>query len=72
MYLAFMNDIRTAQRYSRGLRVLFPNFDWKEVGVGSQDTPIDEDALMKQMLTWKAFSECKFNLCNICLEYFWM
>jgi len=54
-----MKNVRTAERYSRGLRVLFPNFDWKDVGVGTQDKPIDEGALMKQMLSWKAFSECE-------------
>ena len=59
MYLAYMKNVRTAERYSRGLRVLFPNFDWKDVGVGTQDKPIDEGALMKQMLSWKAFSECE-------------
>ena len=48
-----------SERYSRGVRILFPNFDWKHVGIGSQDAPIDEDALMKQMLTWRAFSECQ-------------
>ena len=59
MYLAFMKNVRTAERYSRGLRILYPNFDWKDVGIGSQAAPIDEDALMKQMLTWRAFSECQ-------------
>ena len=59
MYLAFMKNVRTAERYSRGLRMLYPNFDWKDVGIGCQDAPIDENALMKQMLTWRAFSQCQ-------------
>ena len=59
MYLAFMKNVRTAETFSRGLRVLNPNFDWKDVGIGTQQAPFDEDTLMKQMLTWKAFSECK-------------
>ena len=59
LYLAFMKNVRTAETYSSGLRVLYPNFDWKDVGIGTQQAPIDKDTLMKQMLTWKAFSECK-------------
>ena len=59
MYLAFMKNVRTAETYSRGLRVLYPNFGWKDVGIGTQQSPIDENTLMKYMLNWKAFSECK-------------
>ena len=59
MYLAFMKNVRTAETYSRGLRVLYPSFDWKDVGIGTQQAPIDEDIHMKQMLTWKEISECK-------------
>ena len=57
MYLAYMRNIQTAQRYSRGLRVLFPNFKWEDVGIGSAEKPVDEDTLMKQMISWKAFSD---------------
>ena len=59
MYLAFVKNVRTAETYSRGFRVLYPSFEWRDVGIGTQQAPIDEDTLMKQMLTWKAFSECK-------------
>ena len=53
MYMAYIKNVQTAQRYSRGLRVLCPYFKWKDVGVASAD----EDYLMKQMMSWKAFSE---------------
>ena len=51
--MAYMKNIQIVQRYSRGLRVLYPNFKWEDVGVASAD----EDNLMKQMMSWKAFSE---------------
>ena len=51
MYLAYMKNVKTAQSYSRGLKVLFPNFDWKETGVEYTD----ELDLMCQMKSWKAF-----------------
>ena len=57
MYLAYMKNINTAQRYSRGLRILYPNFRWEDVGVGTVQQPISEDELMKQMLSWSAFSD---------------
>ena len=43
MYMAYKKSAQTAQRYSRGLRVLYPNFKWEDVGVASAD----EDNLMK-------------------------
>ena len=46
MYLAFMKNVRTAETYSRGLRVLYPSFDWKDVGIGTQPVSIDEETLM--------------------------
>ena len=57
MCMAYMKNIQTAQRYSRGQRVLFPNFKWEDVGAGTTDKPVDEDTLMKQMMSWKAFSD---------------
>ena len=49
-----MKDKRTAARYSKGLRVLYPKgFDWNDV-LGEE--PVDETQLSKQMQTWKAFS----------------
>ena len=51
MYLADMNNVKTAQSYSRGLRVLFPNFNWKDAGIETTD----ELDLMCQMKSWKAF-----------------
>ena len=57
MYLAYMKNVTTAKKYSRGLRVLYPNFKWESVGMGTTQNPIGEDSLMKQMLTWKAFSD---------------
>ena len=51
MYLAYMKNVKTAQSYSRGLKVLFPNFDWKDAGVEYTD----ELDLMCQMKSWKAF-----------------
>jgi hypothetical protein len=52
-----MKNARTDETYSRVLRVLYPNFGWKDVGIGTQQSPIDENTLI--MLNWKAFSECK-------------
>ena len=52
MYLAFMKNVRTAETYSRGFRVLYPNFGWKDVGTGTRQSSIDENTLM-------TFSECK-------------
>ena len=57
MYMAYMKNIQTARKYSRGLRVLFPNFKWADVGVGTVDNPVEEDTLMKKMMSWKAFSD---------------
>ena len=54
MYTAYMKDKRTAARYSKGLRILYPKgFDWKDA---MEEDPTDEIELAKQMLTWKAFS----------------
>jgi len=54
MYTAYMKDKRTAARYSKGLRVLYPKgFEWNDV-LGEE--PVDETQLSKQMQTWKAFS----------------
>ena len=54
MYTAYMKDKRTAARYSKGLRVLYPKgFDWNDV---LEEDPVDETKLSKQMQTWKAFS----------------
>ena len=54
MYTAYMKDKRTAAKYSKGLRVLYPKgFDWKDA---LEEDPTDEAQLTKQMLTWKAFS----------------
>ena len=50
MYLAYMKNVKTHSQ-SRGLRVLFPNFDWKDAGVETTD----ELDLMRQMKSWKAF-----------------
>jgi len=42
--------------YSRGLKALLPKgFDWKDVGLGTSQTPIDESDLYVQMQQWKAF-----------------
>jgi len=54
MYTAYMKDKRTAAKYSKGLRVLYPKgFDWKDA---LEEDPIDETQLTRQMMTWKAFS----------------
>ena len=37
MYLAYMKNVKTVQSYSRGLKVQFPSFDWKEAGVKYTD-----------------------------------
>ena len=56
MYLAYMKDTRTAERYSRGLKALLPKgFDWKDAGVGSDQNPMDELTLCAQMQGWRAF-----------------
>ena len=56
MYLAYMKNQSTAEKYSRGLRALFPKgFDWKEAGLQSDKEPLDELALSEQMQGWKAF-----------------
>ena len=55
MYLAYMKNVKTAQSYSRGMRVLFPNFDWKDTGISENPESIDELDLMCQMKSWKAF-----------------
>ena len=55
MYLAYMKNVKTAQSYSRGMRVFFPNFNWKEAGVSDNPESMDELDLMCQMKSWKAF-----------------
>ena len=56
MYLAFMKNQKTAEMYSRGLKALLPKgFDWKEAGLETSQTPIDEVDLCVQMQQWKAF-----------------
>jgi len=51
-----MKNQSTAEKYSRGLRALFPKgFDWKEAGLQSDKEPLDELALSEQMQGWKAF-----------------
>ena len=50
MYLAYMKDTRTAERYSRGLKALLQKgFDWKDTGVGSDQNPMDDLTLCAQM-----------------------
>ena len=56
MYLAYMKNQKTAEMYSRGLKALLPKgFDWKEAGLETSQTPIDEVDLCVQMQQWKAF-----------------
>ena len=55
MYLAYMKNVKTAQSYSRGMRVLFPNCNWKDTGVSENPESMDELDLMCQMKSWKAF-----------------
>ena len=56
MYLAYMKNKKTAEMYSRGLKALLPKgFDWKDVGIGSANDPVDELTLCNQMQGWKAF-----------------
>ena len=50
MYLAYMKNKKTAEMYSRGLKALLPKgFDWKDVGIGSANDPVDELTLCNQM-----------------------
>ena len=53
MYKACMKNTSTAKICSRGLQVLFPNFDWNKAGVDISD--MDEDKLSFHMQSWKAF-----------------
>ena len=56
MHLAYMKNQSTAEKYSRGLRALFPKgFDWREAGLQTDKEPLDELTLSKQMQGWKAF-----------------
>ena len=56
MYLAYMKNQKTAEMYLRGLKALLPKgFDWKEAGLETSQTPIDEVDLCVQMQQWKAF-----------------
>ena len=53
MYRAYMKDYATAKIYSKGLSVLFPNFDWSKAGVDVSQISADE--LSIQMQSWRAF-----------------
>ena len=53
MYRAYMKNVSTARTYSKGLSVLFPNFDWKKAGVDTSQVSADELSL--QMQSWRAF-----------------
>ena len=60
MYKAYMRNTSTAAVYSRGLRVLFPNFDWNKAGVDTSD--MDEDKLSFHMQSWRAFVDDKIGI----------
>jgi hypothetical protein len=53
MYRAYMKNYSTAKIYSKGLSVLFPNFDWSKAGVDVSQISADE--LSIQMQSWRAF-----------------
>ena len=67
MYLAYMKDINTAKHYSKGLQVLFPSgFKWPEetlIKVSGNKSPqqssriadVDENELIREIASWKAF-----------------
>ena len=63
MYLAYMKNVKTAHSYSRRLRVLFSNFDWKDGGIDFTD----ELDLMFQM---KSKHVCLLALNCKCACYF--
>ena len=53
MYRAYIKSHSTAKIYSKGLSVLFPNFDWSKAGVDVSQISADE--LSIQMQSWRAF-----------------
>ena len=53
MYRAYMKNVSTTRTYSKGLSVLFPNFDWNKAGVDI--TQVSADDLSFQMQSWRAF-----------------
>ena len=59
-YKAYMKNTSTAAVYSRGLRVLFPNFDWNKAGVDTSD--MDEEKLSFHMQSWRAFVDDKIGI----------
>ena len=65
MYLTYMKNVNTAQRESRGLRILYPNFRWEDVGIGTVQQPIREDELIKQMLSCRSFQKILMLLCEL-------